>query len=769
MRNRRVVMSALAVAASMAWSLISITAGAAPPGAPSAPVNPNFDSNGVDPASPADGGVESAKPTDKSAAPETETSNVTVRATPIFGNEAAMGSGWSEVAVSLENAGGSARRGTIELASQMSWSNREEFVARAPFNVASGRSVVVKLPTHGSRSQSPNLAVRVTDQSGKLLAATSLGSIPFGAPLLVDVHQPSRLAPTLRNWPLTTKWSPTRTPYVSSTTTGPGLTVGVPTFDRATGDPILPDRAAGYSSATVVLIHTDVLARLEPSAADALVNWVVTGGTLALVPTRIEDLRGPTVAALVGGAAAPAPPPPALMSLPTRPRPPAAGLFPADPLQPDDPPAPLLFESGGSPPPFIPIRTAQSPSKVEFGPTPAIRAKLQGYAGGNLSPSVFGSSAAYGTGEVHLLAFDPTEQPMLEDPWVHARLLDLVEHAWDRRSVNVIAHGGGEHDAMNFDGVRRALDPNENFRPALGVAAILLVLYSIVAGPLTFLRAARKGKPLSPLTWAPVFSAVTFLAIVVVGLAVKGWHGKSRHLALVEMESGMGRGAIRRFRGFFTSESRALSIPSTDAASVLSVVSADSLSSQDKSSLSLDRNGAALEDINALPWQTIVVQEDGLYDFKGGVSITAGKEGSLDVANHTGHTLKNVLIFDPADGVHYVEQLLDGGKVHASDTQKLLAAGAFTGTPGPSSPTHELSIELVAAAFGSSGGKHPSEIRSAWDPMGGALGSYVDWWPDSVPVVLAEAEGGEGSKRDGTLPLESDRLLVRVIGRGGAS
>ncbi|WP_394828416.1 hypothetical protein [Pendulispora albinea] len=736
----------------------------------------------ADPASEADAGAPAGAQKDPQTPP-----SLIVRATPVFGNESAIGNGWTEIAVNLENMGTTASKGSIELTSrQLAWSSHEDFITRAPFHVAGGRSVVVKLPTHGLRAEAPSISVRVSDPSGKTIASTSLGSIPYAAPLLVDVHQPSRLAPVLRNWPVTVKWSHGRVAYRIAPA---GLSVGVPSFDRTTGDPILPDRAAGYSSAVVVLMPTDLLARLETQSADALVSWVIAGGTLALVPTRVDDLRSPVVTKLLGGAATSAPPPPTLMSLPGRVRPTEGGLFPPEPLdtEPDDPPTPLRFDPGapapGSSPwtsanpsnPFLPLRTTDPPAgkKAPSGPSPTVRGKLQGYAGGNLVPSAFGASAAYGSGEVHLLPFDPSEPPMLDDPWVQGRMVDLMEHAWDRRAINVIAHGGGEQTDMNFDGVRRALDPNENFRPALGVAAILLVLYSIVAGPLTFLRASRKGKPLAPLLWAPVFSLATFLIIVLVGFAVKGWSGRARHLSLVEAGAGVPRGAIRRYRGFFTSESRALSIASTEASSLLSVASADSMSSQDKSALSVDRNGVSLEDINALPWQTIVVLEDGLYDFKGGLSIVNAGDGSLDVANHTGRDLKNVLISVPGDGIHHLEDLADGGKVHAADLPLLVAAHALPGggSGGSSSmlPVHELSIDTVLATLTRGAGRKQADaIRSAWGPLDGALGSSVDWWPDSVPVVMAEVAGGEGTKRDGHLPVESDRLLLRVIGRGGA-
>jgi hypothetical protein len=703
-----------------------------------------------------------------------------VRATPIFGDDATTTDGWTEIAVNIENVGGTPRKGTVEVVSKMAWSMRDNgFVTHAPFNVVPGRSAVVKLPVHGFENQPLNLTVTAKDESGAKISSTTLPQPSYGLPLLVDVHQPSRLAAALRSWPISVKWNPASSSYYGAPSTStPALSVGVPTFDRTTGDPILPDHAAGYANATCVLMPSDVLAKLEAPALDALVSWVISGGTLAVVPARVEDLRGPAITALVGGSVVNAPPPPVLMALPGATKPSSGGLFPSDPLDTPDPadplnpPAtPLKFEQDAEHTPYTFIRVTPPRFAGRLGPSPAVRSKLSGYSGGNLAPSVFGASAAYGLGEVHLLAFDPSEPPMADDPWVHGRMVELLGHAWDRRSVNAFSHGGGQRPGMNFEEVRRALDPNENFRLALGIAAILLVLYSIVAGPVTFLRAAKKGTPLAPLKWVPIFSAITFGAIVLVGLAGKGWRGRGRHISLVETGAGVSRGAIRRFRGFFTSESRSLSIAATDQGSLLKVAGTnDFMAADEQSALKVDRNGATLENITSLPWQTIVVQEDGFHDFKGGVSVLSTPDGSVDVINHTGKTLKDVMVYVPADGVRYFDQLAEGAKVHGVDgnrlavTSTLRAATSFTGAPGAAIAPHALGIGSFTSMLGA---KKGDALRDTWQPLAGACGQTADWWPD-VPVVMAEVEGGEGQTRDSGLSVESDRMLLRVVGRGGA-
>src|SRR5205085_2527536 len=140
------------------------------------------------------------------------------------------------------------------------------------------------------------------------------------------------------------------------------------------------------------------------------------------------------------------------------------------------------------------------------------------------------------------------------------RVIDLVERAYALRATEVFPVGGQERYPYGLEAVRRALDPNENFRPALALAGILLVAYAIAVGPIAFLRASKRKRPLEPLKWVPALSLVTFGLIVLTGMAGRGWRGRARHLALVESASGSELGTVRRFRGFFASRSEALAV-----------------------------------------------------------------------------------------------------------------------------------------------------------------------------------------------------------------
>ena len=329
-------------------------------------------------------------------------------------------------------------------------------------------------------------------------------------------------------------------------------------MDARTGEPVLPERAAGYAPATVVLIPSEQLARLQGPDLDALVGWVLSGGTLAVFPTRPEDLRAGTLPTLVGGAVTTAPAPPVMMTLPGVIRGASPGLMPSTPPPPMWGPSPMPVPTpsptpttgpGGATPIgyYLPVRTTPYAAGAGVGPSAALRTKVTGFTGGNLAPSAYGATASYGLGAVHVLGFDPSSPPALDDAWAHARLLDMVEEAWDLRARRVFSPGAPASARTTRTRCTAPSDPNENFRPALGIAAILLVLYSILAGPVVFLRSHRRcARPLDPMVRVPVASATCLALILVDGLAGKGCSGRARHLSLVGGGGGPARRAARR-------------------------------------------------------------------------------------------------------------------------------------------------------------------------------------------------------------------------------
>ncbi|MFS8071350.1 MAG: hypothetical protein ACMG6S_33690, partial [Byssovorax sp.] len=74
---------------------------------------------------------------------------------------------------------------------------------------------------------------------------------------------------------------------------------------------------------------------------------------------------------------------------------------------------------------------------------------------------------------------------------------------------------------------------------------------------------------------------------------------------------------------------------------------------------------------------------------------------------------------------------------------------------------------LAASALRSGMEGDAPGLGEAWTAIEEAAGYAVDWFPDGVPVLLGQLDGGEGRTFDSGLRIESDRLLVRVVGFGG--
>jgi hypothetical protein len=719
----------------------------------------------------------SASASGSAASKPTGAPPLAVRVQPIFGNEAAVGYGWQDFVVTIDNPTATAQKGTVELRSHVStYVDRDSFVAKAPFAVTAGHSATVRLPMRARNDQVPQLTLRVTDDHNAEIVAMPVTPNMAVQPTLIDIDNPSRLAIPLRGWPATVTYSMTPTysyySYAPATTAAMTIAVASPAFDRTTGDPILPTRAASYSGITAVLVHSDMLARIEPEPKDALLDWVAGGGTIAIVVTRPEDLHGPELTRMLGTGVVSAPANPALASIVAVPKPVTTGGGGGFGTY-----GGIRFDTPDDGSGFQFIRISPPTTKAAGGPAAAIQDKLVGFSGGSLEPSNYGASGHYGRGEVHLLAFDPTESPMVDDAWVESRMVELVDRAWDHRAAVVFPTGANPRNATiaysgygpgRTDEVRRALDPNENFRPALGFAAILLVLYSIFVGPVNFLRAKNRGKPLRPLLLAPIFSAAAFGAIVLVGLGIKGWRGRTRHLAFAETGSGSTRASITRFRGFYTSETRALSIAASDRTSVLDVLSSDSIM-DDKALVRVDRDGFSLENITSLPWQTLVVRENGFIDLKGGVTISSTAAAgaglaatSTDVKNDTGATLLGVLVYVPGDGVRWLESIKNGDKISAG-TGKLVQSGlARRATSAGAMTIHPFDPAIISTMLSQKDGE---QLTKTWSPITTVAGDAIDWWPDDQIVVLAEVEGGEHVKSDNGLSVESDRMLLRVVSK----
>jgi hypothetical protein len=652
-------------------------------------------------------------------------------AVPLFGEGTLPPGGWGEVLVRIQNIGTEPREGeAIVLGNMAQRSSRSFTRTSAPFTVGVGAQVSLRIPARVSDYDNPG--VRVVNKAGEVLYERTINRADDNRTVLIDVARTSPLGVALsgvavgsRNDP----WAPVFRGYPMHGTGASIVHVGAPIYDAVTGDPLMPRRASSYARVSVLIMRSDELTRLGAEELQALAGWLLGGGTLALVVARQEDLRHPVVAAMLGG----------------------DGTVSAQ-LAPEIlAPLTLRPSSGGTP------YGSRSAPPIPGAVDEDLRDTFLSYSGGNLHPTPYGSSAPYGLGEVHLLAFDPQKKPAVDSKWVHVRMLDLLRRANERVSGVLFRPGEAHSSAVE---VRRQLDPNESSRWSIILVALLLCLYSIVAGPINFTLWRKRGKPLRALVWLPVASAIAFASVVVVGVVAKGCSGRSRHLTMVEAGAGMSKGTARRWRGFFVPTSREMTIRTTNASAVLG---SEQMSSGDEAHdhLRLDRDGLRLEELNVRPWETLVVREDGYTELGDGVALIGVSPSETQIVNRTGRRLRALVLSDPSGTQYFHPALEDGQSVTSSAMTPVLVSSGSSGSgtlPILDFNVFSINDELDEAADG---------LSDAWTAITDAMPVRKSWFLDTVPVLLAQIDGGEGTTSDSGLRVDSDRVLLRVVGYGG--
>jgi hypothetical protein len=650
-------------------------------------------------------------------------SSLTIEAVPVLGGNSPSVDGWGEVYVHLENDDSRALSGFLELRSLGSGRAGPRALSRAPFALAPKGRVSLLLPSHSLVLRMGDAKVVAVDEKGRELGFSQVTPVRVLDPLLFDLTVPSRLAPALSAQAMPIKRRGMSYSYGGST-----LSVTTPQINVVSGELVLPDLAAGYASVTVVLASGRTISSMPPPALDALVSWVLSGGALALVVDRPEDLHSSWLEALAGGR---------VQNSAAAHQLSAVTQFAV----------PVDAGSGSLPgPPHIALESAQ--------PSRELAATFFGLSGANLRVSPWGESCSYGLGEVHFLAFNPDSELGAGDPWLRLKMVDLVRHAWERASVVALPHGESGFDDARGAAIRRVLDPNESTRWTVVVSTLLLLLYAGLAGPLNFYLAQRAGRPLRALIYLPVWAGIALAGIVLLGVLGKGVSGRARHLTLIEAGAGMARASITRFRGLYGARADDLTVRAARG-SVLDVLGEPDEVMRD---LVVDRDGLRLEKLREKPWEVQVVREDGFTSLAGGVSLVQGADGRLSVKNRCARDLLSVVVKAPGQDFVYFPKIADGETVS-------LGRGRVLGSapPGASSGNHLLSV----SSFHDAVEAHAKGVGAAWDALETLTGGDADWWPNDVPVLIAELEGGEGRTQDSGLRLDIDRVLLRVVGYGG--
>jgi hypothetical protein len=234
----------------------------------------------------------------------------------------------------------------------------------------------------------------------------------------------------------------------------------------------------------------------------------------------------------------------------------------------------------------------------------------------------------------------------------------------------------------------------------------------------------------------------------------------------------MEKGTARRWRGFFSPRAKELTVRTSDSSSVVMTASVAAPAERNDHMI-VDRDGARLVDVAALPWQTVVIREDGFAQIGEGISILRDGDKDLAVTNRSGRDLRGaILVLPGATEARYFPRIKDGERVVASAGRDLDASSegrtwiGQIGAPGRSAGLVDLR-PLSAVYLGAILDKDAPGLADAWWAMEESAGGLCNWFPDGVPVLLAQLDGGEGRTADAGLKLERDRLLVRVVGYGG--
>lgn len=643
----------------------------------------------------------------------------------VQGKDAPWVVGWNEAVVALDNVDGGAWRGEVVVDSSYDRHPDSRGSVRVPVSLSAGESVRLLIPFHLHAGTFPNVILRASGEGEASSTALTLTRGIEGVATIVEIQGKEARGAKLVDVPAASsfddekddgaapphppihippKHGPTPVPIAppSGYTSLAVAQVSTVQIARESGDPILPDIAGGYSGAVLVLSPSDILARLQGRMLESLEHWVLAGGTLAIAVTREEDLRSAPLKLLLGGEA--------------------------------------RMTSGAG-------------------------AAVMTFAGADLTRGDVskegddGDFVGHGLGQVWLLR---------RDPWARAfeaksprSIYGLWAQSKGRRAQTISLPAGTGLRWQDDDRVRKFLDPNHGFRPSLGIAAVLVVIYALFVGPLAFSRARKLGKPLAVLRITPLLALGLFALLVGLGKLGKGFRGRARKLAVVELAGGAQRGSATTFHAFYVADPNVVEVIAGRPIDTVHAV--EPFSEGDP--IELDRGSIAVRAVRAHPWQTIVVAEEGAREVKGGI-VLEGNGQKLTLINKTSWTLEHVVLHPETTAAsparsRYFAKVAPGETVVAREGIAVdrrvrplpyhFVAGGGGGEPlikndDPSADAIDALDALVTAWAGSS--------FPAGEPV-----------PFTLPVAtaLVRTTGGTSSG----LSIEREAILVRVIGLGG--
>ena len=565
------------------------------------------------------------------------------------------------------------------------------------------------------------LALLESDQ-GRLLARANVQLRDADTPFLFELARSPKLVKRLDG-----RLLPSPVGSTSQTSLFP-VAVSHPVVSSGTR-PNYPTTASDYAAVSLAATTSTELFSLNPDEVRALSRWIAAGGSLALSLDNPVHKEHPPFTDFTGGPCATNPPGEALLDVSPYHMPTVAHSSRKEDLK-------VLVE----------------PLPTELIPYLAI------CTGANLRSSVWGSSAAYGLGEVHVLGFNYNEPRFINSEWAQLRLLDLVGHAVEHRRAALLPLGRQEATSL-LGGSLHSLLAERRTPNWLLYAAFALVL--LLGAAAFHLSRSHYDKALTrnlqslarQLQHLALLTLVVCLGMLYLRVRNPSNRARARHITLLEAGAGVSLAKINRFRSFQTENTENLTVSTINPYNTINAIDP-----YRTLRLSYRSRGTRLElmGTNDPPLEPMVFQEFGLVGIGRGVWLEE-HNNSVQISNFMGRDLLSVVARSTEGELFFFKRISDGEVAQLSSGLRLRGHGSPP--PGEESP-------LLGHLFFSHADDVTPGISDVLNAIAELAGTEVDFWPHDVPVLLAQLDGGEGITADHNLLVESSRTILRVVGYG---
>lgn len=530
-----------------------------------------------------------------------------VEVTALFGEGTLIADGWASVLVEVENRTRGDQRGVIHV--DVGDFRGAQMRRELPLDVPAGQTRHLRVPlfTGGAGG-----TVRARfEANGRVLAhgERNVDYAPSEQSVVV-FSDPPRLRGALLDLDVDT--------YTSVGPRQVRFPVGTVRFDPATGDPLLPETAAEWSTVRLVVASGPVLARVSAPQRAAIEDWLRSGGTLLVFPRSEADLRLPWLVSIAGEVAVDGPPPP-----------PNAWVPPAGAL--------------------------------------GLRC-----TGDQITWST-GCGRRVGQGFVHVAAYDGESPAAIESGASRAFIASLLAESFGASAAMRFARGADDLDQRywteqgSFGSLRAALDPNQGFRPALVLVALALLFYVILVGPVNFRWVAKRNRPTYALVTTPLAASACVLVLLTVGYLGKGVTMRYRRVELAETLEGESRAFARRYTGLFSTRPGTFDLPLADPTAMTHRIGGGS---GDPPVQETRGSHDRLTDFRAGLWETTFLREDRVFDLGGRIRFERDDERLLAVRNETGQRLEGAFVIDTAGGIYPVGDLDPGTRAEIPSSSR---------------------------------------------------------------------------------------------------